>query len=187
MKTSWFGRVEELLVAFLLAAMTLVTFAQVVARYVFNYSFVWAFELTTYLFAGMIFLGIAYGIRVGAHIGVDALINILPKKIAHVTTIFATVLCMIYSVIVFIGSWSYVATMKMIGIYAQDLPILQWIPRLVLPIGFALMFFRFTQLLINLLRGQDAALLGDEAADALKYSAQDTDQSADTDTSKRVQ
>src|SRR5690625_3052522 len=99
MKTSWFGRVEDLLVAFLLAAMTLVTFAQVVARYVFNYSFVWAFELTTYLFAGMIFLGIAYGIRVGAHIGVDALINIMPKKIAHLTTIVATLLCMVYSVI----------------------------------------------------------------------------------------
>ena len=183
MKTSWFGRLEELLVAFLLAAMTLVTFAQVVARYIFNYSFVWAFELTTYLFAGLIFLGISYGIRVGAHIGVDALINILPKKIAHLTTIVATLLCMVYSVIVFIGAWSYVATMKMIGIYAQDLPILQWIPRLVLPVGFALMFLRFTQLLITLLHGQDASLLGDEAADALKYSA--SDEVLDADPNKR--
>ncbi|HLU14450.1 MAG TPA: TRAP transporter small permease [Burkholderiaceae bacterium] len=186
MKTSWFARLEELLIAFLLAAMTLVTFGQVVARYVFNYSFTWAFELTTWLFAGLIFIGISYGIRIGAHIGVDALINILPKNIAHIVTIFATLLCMVYSVIVFVGSWTYVSRMKMIGIYAQDLPVLQWIPRLVLPIGFALMFFRFAQVLITLLRGQDAALLGDEAADALKYSADDANGNVDnTDTTTR--
>lgn len=175
MKTNWFGRLEEYIIAFLLAAMTLVTFAQVVARYVFNYSFVWAFELTTWLFGGLIFLGISYGIRVGAHIGVDALVNILPKGIARVITILATVLCLIYGVIVFIGAWNYVSTMKMIGILAQDIPIQQWIPRLVLPLGFALMFFRFTEVLVSLLRGKDAHLLGDEAADALKYSAHDSD------------
>ena len=175
MKTTWFGRLEEYIVAFLLAAMTLVTFVQVVARYVFNYSFVWAFELTTWLFAGMIFLGISYGIRVGAHIGVDALINIMPNHIARIITIVATILCIIYSIIVFMGAWNYVSTMKMIGILAQDIPIQQWIPRLVLPIGFTLMLLRFFQVLISLLRGQEAHLLGDEAADALKYSANDND------------
>lgn len=175
MKTSWFGRLEEHLVAILLAAMTLITFAQVIARYVFNYSFVWALELTTFLFGGIIFLGISYGIRVGAHIGVDALVKVLPRRIAHITTIVATVLCIVYSVIVLVGSWIYVERMIQIGILAQDLPIPQWIPRLVLPIGFALMLFRFTQVLITLVRGGDAHLLGDEAADALKYSAADID------------
>lgn len=68
-----------------------------------------------------------------------------------------------------------VATMKMIGILAQDIPIQQWIPRLVLPLGFALMLFRFAEVLVSLLRGKDAQLLGDEAADALKYSAHDSD------------
>lgn len=175
MKVSWFGRLEEALVAFFLAAMTLITFAQVVARYAFNYSFVWALELTTYLFGGIIFLGISYGIRVGAHIGVDALVKILPKGIARAVTILATLLCIVYAVIVFIGGWIYVQKMQMIGILAQDLPIQQWIPRLVLPIGFALMLFRFVQVLFTLLRGQDAQLLGDEAADALKYSADPID------------
>ena len=55
--------------------MTLITFMQVVARYVFNYSFVWALELVTFLFAWLIFLGMSYGVRVGAHIGVDALVK----------------------------------------------------------------------------------------------------------------
>lgn len=41
MNANWFHRLEEGLIAFLLAAMTLITFAQVIARYVFNYSFTW--------------------------------------------------------------------------------------------------------------------------------------------------
>ncbi len=52
--------------------MTLLTFIQVVARYVFNYSFVWALELNGVLFAWLIFIGMSYGVRVGAHIGIDA-------------------------------------------------------------------------------------------------------------------
>lgn len=182
MKTVWHERLEEGLIALLLAAMTLITFGQVVARYIFNYSFVWALELTTWLFAGLIFLGISYGVRVGAHIGVDAVVKLLPKKPAQFITILATVLCLVYAVIVFIGGWIYTSKMYTIGILAQDLPIPQWIPRLVLPIGFALLIFRFTQVLIGLIRGQDSSLLGDEVADALKYRTHDDTNNTDNDT-----
>lgn len=169
MKTVWFERLEEGLIALLLAAMTLVTFGQVIARYLFNYSFVWALELSTFLFGGLIFLGLSYGVRVGAHIGVDALVKLLPTKIAHRVGLVATLLCILYSAIVFVGGWIYVSKMYDIGILAQDIPIHQWIPRLVMPIGFALLFFRFSQVLYNMMRGRNVALLGDEVEDALKY------------------
>ena len=77
MLKNWLEHIEEGLIAFLLAAMTVVTFAQVVARYVFNYSFVWALELTGVMFAWLIFVGMSYGVRVGAHIGVDAVVKSL--------------------------------------------------------------------------------------------------------------
>ena len=64
--------------------MTLVTFTQVIARYVFNYSFVWALELTGVMFAWLIFIGMSYGVRVGAHIGVDALVKALGPRTARV-------------------------------------------------------------------------------------------------------
>lgn len=175
MITVWLERIEEGLIAFLLAAMTLITFAQVVARYVFNYSFVWALELTTWIFGGLIFIGISYGVRVGAHIGVDAVVKLLPAKLARAVTIMAIMLCIIYSAIVFTGGWVYVSKMYEINILAQDIPIPQWIPRLVLPIGFALLIFRFSQVLFGILRGKDASLLGDEVADALKYSTPEQD------------
>lgn len=49
----------------LLAALTLITFAQVFARYVFNYSYGWALEVTGVLFGFLIFIGMAYGVRLG--------------------------------------------------------------------------------------------------------------------------
>jgi len=155
-------------IAFLLTVMTLITFVQVVARYVFNYSFVWALELVTFLFAWLIFLGISYGVRVGSHIGVDALVRLLSPAKARAVAIVATVLCLVYAAIVFYGGWIYVAKMVEIGIEAQDIPIPQWVPRLVLPLGYALLFFRFSQVLYRLVTGQEAHLVGDEVEEALK-------------------
>ncbi|MGB6105811.1 MAG: TRAP transporter small permease [Pusillimonas sp.] len=174
MKSVWFERLEEGLIALLLASMTLVTFGQVIARYVFNYSFVWALELSTFLFGGLIFLGISYGVRINAHIGVDALVKILPKPLAHKVGLLATALCLLYTLIVLTGSWIYVKKMYDIGILAQDIPIHQWIPRLVMPVGFLLLLFRLGQILVDLIKGKEAHLLGDEAEDALKYSSDET-------------
>jgi len=172
-KSGWVGRIEEGLVALLITLMTLITFVQVVARYVFNYSFVWALELTTFLFGGLIFLGISYGVRVGAHIGVDVLVKALPPRTARLVAIAATLLCLVYATIVFVGGWIYVNKIYTIGILAQDMPIPQWVPRAVLPLGFALLFFRFAQVLARTLRGSEVGLLADEAEEALKLRADD--------------
>ncbi len=174
MLKKWLEHIEEGLIAFLLATMTLVTFAQVIARYVFNYSFVWALELTMFLFGALIFLGMSYGVRVGAHIGVDAVVRLLPPRAAHRMVIASTLLCIVYGAIVLYGSWIYVEKMYMIGILAQDLPIPQWVPRAVMPLGFALLIWRFTEVLWRLLRGGEASLLGDEVADAMKYRSDDS-------------
>jgi len=167
----WLEHLEEGLIAVLMAGMTLVTFMQVIARYVFNYSFVWALELTGVMFAWLIFIGMAYGVRVGAHIGVDALVKMLRGRAARWAAALAAALCVAYALIVTVGGVQYVRKMYDVGILMQDLPFEQWIPRLVLPLGFAILGLRFAWVLIRLLRGDDVHLLGDEARDALKLKA----------------
>jgi C4-dicarboxylate transporter DctQ subunit len=142
---AWLGRLEEWLIALLLATMTCVTFTQVVLRYVFNYSMVWALEFVTFLFGGLIFLGMAYGVRVGSHIGVDALVKSLRPGPARIAGAIAAALCAAYGVIIFIGAWQYVEKMYAIGIEAQDLPIPQWVPRTVLLLGYGLLVVRFVE------------------------------------------
>jgi len=166
--TRWLDHAEEGLIAFLLAIMTLITFGQVIARYVFNYSFVWALELVTFLFAWLIFLGMSYGVRVGSHIGVDALVKAFGPRVERVLSIIATLFCIAYALIALYGGWIYMSRMRMIGTLAQDLPIPVWVPQIVLPLGFALLTFRFAQVLVRLIRGTEAHLLGDEAAAILE-------------------
>lgn len=163
---------DEWLIAILLAAMTLLTFLQVVMRYVFNSGFTWAVELTTVFFAFMIFIGISYGVRVGAHIGVDALVKLFPPGIRRVVSIVAVLLCLLYAGMVIYGSMEYVLKMKKVGIELEDMAVPMWIVRAILPIGFALLVLRFLPVLYNLATGKSDRLhLADEVEEALKLKA----------------
>jgi C4-dicarboxylate transporter DctQ subunit len=167
-------RLDEWLIAILLAAMTLLTFAQVVMRYVFNSGFTWAQELTTILFAFMIFIGISYGVRVGAHIGADALIKLFTPKVRRIVSIIAVLLCLLYAGMVIYGSFVYVMKMKKIGIELEDLPVQMWLVRAILPIGFTLLALRFLPVLYNLISGKaDHLRLANEVAEALKLKQEE--------------
>jgi len=165
-------RLDEWLIALLLAAMTLLTFTQVVLRYVFNSGFTWSLQLTSLMFAGMIFIGISYGVRVGAHIGVDAVVKMLPPKPRRFASIVAVLLCLLYAGLVIYGSMIYVIKMKSAGIEMDDLPIQIWIARSILPVGFILLGMRFLPILVNLVTGKSDRLhLADEVEEALKLKA----------------
>jgi C4-dicarboxylate transporter DctQ subunit len=125
-------------------------------------------EATGVMFAWLIFIGMSYGVRVGAHIGVDALVKSLGVRAARNVASAASALCIVYALIVAFGGYQYVHKIYSVGILMQDIPIESWIPRVVLPLGFLLLAFRFAQVLWRLLSGQDGQLLGDEAEDALK-------------------
>lgn len=158
----------------MLAAMTLVTFVQVVLRYVFNHGFTWALELTTIFFAVMIFVGISYGVRVGAHIGIDALVKLMPPMVRRGVSIVIVLLCLVYAGIILLGSWDYVTKMKDVGIELEDLPVPLWIVRAIMPLGYVLLSVRFLQVLWALVTGKSDSLhLADEVAEALKLKAKE--------------
>lgn len=162
-------RFESFALATLLAVMTVVTFVQVVARYVFNDSFTWALELTVVCFAWLIFLGISYGIRIGSHIGVDAFVRLLPPRIGRILAIAAVLLCLVYCGYLIWGGWQYTAKLLKVGVLMQDLPIPRWIPTVIVPLGMALAALRFLQVLIRLITGQQMTLhLADEARESLE-------------------
>jgi C4-dicarboxylate transporter, DctQ subunit len=154
---------EEGAIAFLFAAMTLVTFSQVVARYVFNTGVVWALELTVYLFAWLVLFGMSYGVKVHAHLGVDAFARLFSTRAQRVFGLLAVAAGLVYGAILLIGSWQYVSKLFKIGIESEDLPIPQWVPMAILPIGLALLMFRLAQVGWRIWRGQQVSLLGDEA------------------------
>ncbi|MBE8183100.1 MAG: TRAP transporter small permease [Candidatus Portiera sp.] len=93
--------------AFLLFVMTALTFANVIARYVFNSNILWALEATVFLFAWLVLFGACYGFKKNIHIGVDILLQYLSPQWRYIMAIFAATVCLIFAAIFAFGSWSY--------------------------------------------------------------------------------
>jgi len=99
--------VEETLIAAILGAMTLITFANVVARYVFNSNILWALETTSFLFAWLVLLGASYCVKVTAHLGVDAVINIVSPPVRRTLSLIAAAICLAFSLLLLKGAWDF--------------------------------------------------------------------------------
>lgn len=100
-------RVEETLIALILGAMTVVTFANVVARYGFNSNILWAVEFTVFMFGWMVLLGASYAVKIGAHLGVDAILNLMSPSAQKIMGIIAVTVCIAFSLLLLKGSWDY--------------------------------------------------------------------------------
>ena len=176
MIAKFIGRLEEALIGLLLATMTLLTFVQVVLRYVFNSGFTWALEATTYMFGWMVLLTISYGVKAGSHIGVDVIVKLLPATGQRIAGIVAGCLSVAYATILLVGSYNYVDTMHTLGVEAEDLPIERWILLLALPIGFILLLWRMVEITWRNITGRQAGLkLADEAKEAIEQFHSDVD------------
>jgi len=197
----WTNEIEETAIAILLGLMTLITFANVVLRYGFNTGLIWGLEATTFLFAWLVLFGISYAVKVTAHLGVDAVINLLSPKLRRWVAIVAAAVCIAYAALLMKGAWDYWANFANLpqttgrwfptgfeemrrtsyrGWYEViDIAFPEWlrwiqpmmndgdnyekiprfIPYFILPFGMALLLFRFIQVFVRLLSGQEASLI----------------------------
>ena len=101
------NEIEETLIAVILGLMTIITFANVVARYVFNSNILWALETTVFLFAWLVLIGASYCVKARAHLGVDVVLNLLSPGPRRILSLAAIAACLVFSVLLLIGSWNY--------------------------------------------------------------------------------
>jgi C4-dicarboxylate transporter DctQ subunit len=98
---------EETAIAVMLGLMTMITFVNVVFRYLFNSLIIWGLEVVLILFAWMVLLGISYGFKVTAHLGVDVIINLVSPQMRRILGLLAALLCILYAVLLLKGAWDY--------------------------------------------------------------------------------
>lgn len=146
-------RVEGFLTATLLAAMTVLTFLQVVLRYVFNSGLVWALEATVYLFGWLVLIGMAHGVRTGTHIAVDVVTKHLTPSAQKAVALVGAALIFVYIALMFTGSFTLVRRLYTFGNLARDIPLPRWVLLSCLPLGFALLGLRLLQAAIAIARG----------------------------------
>jgi C4-dicarboxylate transporter DctQ subunit len=101
------NEIEETAIALLLGLMTLITFVNVVLRYVFNTGLIWGLEAVTFLFAWLVLFGVSYTVKVTAQLGVDAAINLFSLPVRRVLALVAGAVCIAYAGLVFKGAWDY--------------------------------------------------------------------------------
>lgn len=162
------NRLEEGIISLLLVVMTLLVFVEVVLRFGFHVGFLWSDELTLHLSAWLVLFGASYGVKVGSHIGVDAVVRLLPERGRRVVTLIALVLCLIYCGLFIEGAWVYLAKVYQIKIELEDLPVQKYVAHSILLFGFILLAFRFVQLGWKVIKGEaDGFRHADEAQEAL--------------------
>ncbi|MGL5048797.1 MAG: TRAP transporter small permease [Shewanella sp.] len=189
-----FGYFEEGMLNLLITLMTVLVFSEVVARFFFHTGFLWIQELTLTLCGWFVLFGMSYGVKVGAHIGVDAFVKNLapgPKKIISLIT---AATCIAYCGLFLKGSWDYLSQMYQIGLPMEDIHLPQfiltnldpdfawdtlkidledgavpiWLSQSILLIGFSMLAWRFIELFIAILRGKVTGMqFADEAKESM--------------------
>ena len=104
---SFVDTIEETVIAALLGAMTVVTFSNVIARYVFNSNILWALELTVFMFGWLVLLGASYAVKKQSHLGVDAIVNIVSPPVRKAMALFSIACCLAFSLLLLKGAWDY--------------------------------------------------------------------------------
>ena len=80
-KSSWFpSHFEEVLCAILFAVMAIITFINIISRYLLKYSFAFTEELVVSFFVWLTLLGTSIAFREQSHLGFTFLTDRLPPK-----------------------------------------------------------------------------------------------------------
>lgn len=105
--TSWSDKIEETLIALILGSMTVITFANVIARFFFNSNILWALEATVFLFGWLVLLGASYAVKKRAHLGVDLIVNMLEPPARRFMGLIAVACCVVFSLLLLKGAYDY--------------------------------------------------------------------------------
>lgn len=189
-------KLEDNLLVFLMALLTVVSFSQVVARYGFNTGWSAALEFTMVIFSWLILVGMSYGIKRSSHLGVDIFIKILPKPIAKWFAFFGAATGLIYGLILLDASWlqavgietrsgaiEYWAKMYKVNIGTEELRwpvwiqevfgvkdrVQRWFVLIILPVSLALLCYRSLQAMVQIYLGKrEMVIAGHEAEELVK-------------------
>lgn len=196
-------RLEEVMIATLIAVATVLIFLSVTHRFAIGFAadivgyarsaemealgnfarsifksinalkMTWAQEACIYLFVWMAKFGAAYGVRTGIHVGVDILAERLEGTARKTITTIAMSGGVLFTAIITVIGTDFVWHVRHGGQVSPDLEMPMWIIYLAVPLGSALMCFRFVQALYRYLTTGEIAHHDHGAVDGLDDEADD--------------
>lgn len=137
--------------ASLLLVVTLITFYEVIMRYVFGAPTTWSIDYSIYLIMWGTFLGAAFTLKQGAHIHVDVIVKRFPKKTKTLIGMVAFCLIFIFCAILAwtgFGSSLHAYLFKEITISYMRTPL--YLPLLSIPFGATLLVLEIIRELVEM-------------------------------------
>ncbi len=147
------GFINQSIAAFGITAGVAVAFTNVVARYAFDASLVWATELTIFLFLWSAFFGAAYCFKKDAHIAVTVILDIMPSKIAKIMLLISHTVTIVFLLAIAYYGYEYLFLLIELderSIDLWDMPM--WCVYLVIPVAFFFAAYRVGEKIINIIK-----------------------------------
>jgi C4-dicarboxylate transporter DctQ subunit len=143
-------------VIFILILM-LFTASEIIARYVFTSPIPGYVEDVELIMAAIVFLGIGYTQRVGAHIRMDMVITRIKGRFYHIAEALCLLLALIGFGIICVSSFNFTLDAYQLGDVTEYLYTPTWPSKLCVPLG---SFFLCTRFIIQIIRNIAQAVVG---------------------------
>ncbi len=139
------SRFEEIGATILITVAVLVTFAEVIRRYVFGGSLGFANEVTIVSVIWATMFGASLGVREGIHIGVDVVVEHFPPRIARLVNTFSLLASALWIFMVGVWGVDFVTFLMRTNRLTSEMEIPAWTVNFVVPLAAFMMAFRFVQ------------------------------------------
>lgn len=146
----WLAWLEDGICALALGGVALIIFGQVVSRYFFNYTPDWSEELSRYLIVWTIFIGTAVGVRNNIHIGVDAVLRLVPPRFKLAMEVGLNLIGIVVSLVLIWLSVEFIGESIEYEQVSPSMQIPMALPYLAMPVGLAIAVFHFIHDIVKL-------------------------------------
>ena len=133
----------------LIMGIMLMTVTGVVSRYFFNQPLIGTVDITELAMVGVVFLGLAFTLRVGGHIRVELFINMLKGRRYHFTEFTTLLLPLFFFAITFYSSLQFTIKAWKVWDVTAVVYLPNWPAKMLLTIGSFLICLRLIILLIQ--------------------------------------
>lgn len=142
---------EEAIMVVLLAFISCVMMAQIIARNLFN-SMTWPEEFSRYCYIWTVFLSLGYTIKKGNMLKVGLVMDLLPQKIRRTIEIVVNIIILGVGVVFFRYAITYTGIIHKTGQISPAMHIPMWIMYLSTVLGFGLASIRTAQEIVKNIR-----------------------------------
>jgi TRAP-type C4-dicarboxylate transport system permease small subunit len=135
------------------------TASEIIARYVFNWPIPGYVEDVELIMAAIVFLGVGYTQRVGAHIRMDMVVTTLKGRFFHIAEALSLLFGLVGFGIIFVFSFQFTVEAYQVKDVTEYLYTPTWPSKLCVPVG---SFFLCTRFILQIIKHIAQAIVGTE-------------------------